>query len=154
MGLRYSARIPAKTQSAFRFAIRAWKATSKAAELVKRGRSIGQSAYGGKTWVLFLGFLEGGRQVVPEGVGILEAGAEAQQAGRHAIALPAMPALHDARDAAERGGVDDQVRRGLDPPGGVAVCHVEREEAADPRVAHDLHLGMASQPLGECGCRL
>src|SRR3989442_3487175 len=112
MGLRYSARIDRKLKSAFRFAIRAWKATSKAAELIKRGRSIGQPAYAGKTWVLFLGLLEGGLEVTPEGVGILESGAQAQEAGGHAIALPAMPALHDARDAAERGGVVDQAGRG------------------------------------------
>src|SRR6476660_4734858 len=104
MGHRYSAQIPGELKSAFRFAIRAWKATSKAAELIKRGRSIGQPAYAGKRSVLFLGFLEGGLEVVPDCVRVLEAGAQAQEAGRHTLALPAMPALHDARDAAERGG--------------------------------------------------
>src|SRR6476469_3563961 len=154
MGLRYSARIPENGKSAFCFAITAWKTTSKAAELIKGGRSIGQPAYARNPRVLFLGILEGGLEVAPEGVRILEAGAQAQEARWHAIALPAMPALHDARHSAERGGVDDQARRRLDPPGGVAVRDVEREETADPRIAHDLHLGMASQPLGECGCRL
>ena len=44
-------------------------------ELIKRARSIGHSAYAGKTSVLFLGVLEGGLEVAPEGVRVLEPGA-------------------------------------------------------------------------------
>src|SRR5437763_16356861 len=90
--------VPGNSEPPFCRPIRSWKSTSKATERIKRRRSIGQSAYAGKTRVL-RDLLEGARQIVPQGVRVLEPDAEAKQSGRHSLAFPAVPALHHARHA-------------------------------------------------------
>src|SRR5436190_18525987 len=92
------------------------------------------------------GLLESLREIGPERHGILEADAEAEQAGRDTVPLPTGAAFHHARDAAEGGGVDDQPRRRLDL---VRVGDVERKEAAEAGIADGFDGGMAAEPLGE-----
>jgi hypothetical protein len=58
-------------------------------------------------------------------------------------------ALHHARDAAERGGVHDQLGGRLDGAGGVAVGDVERDQAGEAGVADGDDIGMLGEPLGD-----
>src|SRR4029079_4248888 len=86
-------------------------------------------------------------QIGPESLRILEADAETEEAGGHAVALPAGAALHHARHAAERRRVHDHARSRLHVPGRVAVGDVEGEEAAEAGPAHGLDGWMVAEAL-------
>src|SRR5205085_5093050 len=85
-------------------------------------------------------------EIRPKSFGVLESGAEAEQAGRHAVALPAAAALDERRHATERRGVDDHARGRLDLPRHLRVGDVEGEEPAEPGIADDLDGRMLAQP--------
>ena len=88
-------------------------------------------------------------EVGPEVVGILEPDREPQQAGRDAIALPAVARLQLRPHRTEAGRVLDHAYGPLDPPRRVGVGHVERDEEREARVADDLDRRVPGQPLGE-----
>ena len=81
-------------------------------------------------------------EVGPEGLGILEACAEAEQAGRDALAFPAAATLDEARHAAEGGRVDDHPGRRLHLPRHVGIGDVEREHAPEAGIADGLDGGV------------
>src|SRR5439155_22677417 len=97
----------------------------------------------------------------PEGLDLLEADAEPDQATRYTVAFPAVPRFEHRVDAAEARRVRDQLRRRLDP--GRIAAHVEREQPAEAavhvadgdgiraeaRIAEALDRGMTGQAPGE-----
>src|SRR5579884_4068682 len=123
--------------------------SSSSATRIRNGRASFDRLLGeGYPWQLSLG-LERRLEVGPERLGILEPGAEPEQARRHAVALPAPAALDRRRHAAERARVDDHVRRGLDLPCRLGVRDVEGEQAAQAGITDGLDRRMVPQPLRE-----
>src|SRR5205085_6421219 len=87
-------------------------------------------------------------EVGPERLDVLEPDRQAEQPGRDPVALPAVPALHRRRLAAEARRVEDQLRARLD---GAWVRDVERDHAGEAGVAHAPDRPLFLQAAGEFG---
>src|SRR5450432_2057147 len=75
--------------------------------------------------------VEGVAQVAPEVLHVLESDAEAQKAGRDAVALPAGTGFEGGGDAAETRGVLDQREGALNGGGLFAVGDVKGQQRAE-----------------------
>src|SRR5438034_4946488 len=96
--------------------------------------------------------LNGGQgllEIRPEFPDRLQADAQAQQARRDAVALPAGSRLEDRVDAAETRGVRDESDRCLDCPCRAGSGHVEGHQSAETGVADALDLRMLFEPSRE-----
>src|SRR5690348_7539227 len=89
-----------------------------------------------------LGLRERLLEVGPDLLDRLEADREAQQTGRDAVTLPAIAALHGRAGSTQARRVQDHARRRLD---GLRVGDIERDQAAEARVAHVLDGRMLAQ---------
>jgi site-specific DNA recombinase len=88
-------------------------------------------------------------EVGPERVGILEPDRQAEEPGRDAVPFPARACLDSRGDAAEARAVLDQAGGGFGAARGIGVGDVEREQAAEPRVANGLDGRMGIEALDD-----
>src|SRR5881227_4264633 len=79
--------------------------------------------------------IQGVFEVVPEGLWRLQADAQPEQAGWHALRFPTGSGLEQRTDAAEARGVRDHTQRGLDVVGFLRAGDVEGEQPPEPWVA-------------------
>src|SRR2546425_8608063 len=84
-------------------------------------------------------------QIRPEVFHRLQAYAQAEQAWRDTVPLPAGSGLEERGHAAQARGVPDQAKRGLDVTGLVGADDGEGEEATDPGIAAHLDRGRRFQ---------
>src|SRR3954447_26845534 len=97
--------------------------------------------------------MQGVFEVVPEGRWRLQADAQPEQAGWHALRFPTGSGLEQRTDAAEARGVRDHTQPGLDLAGFLHATAAAGEQPPEPWVADVLDGGMRAEATLElCRC--